>query len=133
MSEILVVDDDKFLIDMYSMKFAEEGFDVETCFNAKEVLEKIDAGLHPDVCLVDIIMPGMDGFQLVEKLKTEGKCADAVVIILSNLGQKEDIDRGLSVGIDGHIVKASATPSEVVAKVKEVIKNKDNKTPNDQS
>jgi len=131
--KILIVDDDKFLIDMYSMKFSEEGFDVETCFNAKEVLEKIEAGLSPDICLIDIIMPGMDGFQLIEKLKTEGKCDNASVIILSNLGQKEDIDRGLSVGIDGYIVKASATPSEVVAKVREVIKNKDNKKQDDQS
>ena len=66
-------------------------------------------------------MPEMDGFKLIETLRAEGATRDAAIIFLTNLGQKEDIDKALSLGIDGYIVKASATPSEVVARVGEII------------
>lgn len=118
---ILIVDDDKFLSEMYSIKFSERGFVVESAGDGPTALAKIDAGLKPDICLVDIIMPEMDGFELIQRLKerkTEGKMT---IIVLSNLGQKEDVEKGLSLGADGYIVKASATPSEVVNKVLEIV------------
>lgn len=123
-TKILIVDDDKFLLDMYSVKFSENGFDVQACPNASEAIDKLSTDYRPDICLVDVIMPGMDGFTFIETIKSKGFSGDSAIIILSNLGQKEDIERGLSVGADGYIVKASATPSEVVAKVKEIIANK---------
>ncbi len=123
--KILLVDDDKFLLDMYSTKFTEAGFEVASAPSAPEALEKLKEGLTPDICLLDIIMPGMDGFQLLQEIKEKGICNEKTAcIILSNLGQQEDVDRGLSLGADGYIVKASATPSEVVAKVQDITKNK---------
>ncbi len=118
---ILIVDDDKFLSDMYSIKFTERGFTVEIADGGPSALTKLEAGLRPDICLVDIVMPEMDGFELIQRirdLKLEGKLA---LIVLSNLGQKEDVEKGLALGADGYIVKASATPSEVVDKVLEIV------------
>jgi len=123
--KILLVDDDKFLLDMYSTKFTEAGFEVTSAPSAPEALEKLKEGLIPDICLLDVIMPGMDGFQLLQEIKEKKICNEKTAcIILSNLGQQEDVDRGLSLGADGYIVKASATPSEVVAKVQEITKAK---------
>ncbi len=116
----MIVDDDKFLLDMYSLKFSEQGFEVETAMSADEALQKFEGGFQPVIFLVDLIMPGMDGFQLIEKLREKGAHEKAAIIILSNLGQKEDIEKGLSLGVDGYIVKASATPSEVVSRVSEI-------------
>lgn len=120
--KILIVDDDKFLIDMYSIKFTESGYDVVAAFGAKEATEKIDQGFVPDICLVDIIMPGTDGFQLVSDLKKKDQLKNTIIIFLTNLGQQDDIDKGLSLGADGYIVKASATPSEVVSKVADIVR-----------
>jgi CheY-like chemotaxis protein len=122
--KILIADDDKFLIDMYSLKFSQEGYDVSVASNGQEVIDKIDKGEIPDIFLLDIIMPVMDGFALTEEIKKRDSCSRAAVIILSNLGSKEDIDRGVELGVDGYIIKASATPSEVVSKVADIIKAK---------
>src|SRR3989344_1612960 len=118
--KILIVDDDKFLLDKYSIKFSERGFELESASSAEEALKKISGDWRPDIYLVDIIMPVMDGFQLIEELKRQGCRAGSALVVLSNLGQKEDIEKALSLGVDGYIVKASATPSEVVAKVTEI-------------
>jgi DNA-binding response OmpR family regulator len=123
-NKILIVDDDKFLIDMYSIKFNENKFIVETASDGKEALKKIDAGFMPDICLVDIIMPEMDGFELVAELKKRPALAKTAIIILSNLGQQDDVTKGMSLGADGYIIKASATPTEVVTKVSEIVSNK---------
>jgi CheY-like chemotaxis protein len=123
--KILITDDDKFLLDMYSIKFSEKGFAVEVATNGEEALSKVEGGLKPDIFLIDVLMPKMDGFQLVEKLREKGAVGeDQALVILSNLGQKEDIDKGLSLKVDGYIIKASATPSEVVAKVTDIAKQK---------
>ena len=121
---ILIVDDDKFLVDMYTIKFAEEGFTVESASNGPEALQKVDGGLAPDIFLVDIVMPMMDGFELIQHIIQRQNEKRSAIIVLSNLGQKEDVEKGLALGVDGYIVKASTTPSEVVAKVVEIIINK---------
>lgn len=121
---IIIIDDDKFLLDMYAMKFGEQGFEVTQCSSAEEALEKINGGLVPDIYLVDIIMQKMDGFNFIETINEKKLKGDSAVIILSNLGQKEDVEHGLKLGADGYIVKASATPSEVVSKVLEITNNK---------
>lgn len=120
--KILIVDDDKFLLDMYSMKFQESGFDVTASFGATEALEKMETGLHPDIILTDVLMPVMDGFEFLEALKKKHLASDACVVVLSNLGQKEDADRGLALGAKGYIVKATRTPSEVVEEVRKMTK-----------
>ena len=119
--KVLIVDDDKFLLDMYTIKFTENNFDVTAALGSVEALGKIKEGIDPDVALLDVVMPAMDGFELLETIKRDKLAPRAKVIILSNLGQQSDIDKGNALGADGYIVKANATPSEVVEKVKEII------------
>jgi len=123
---IFIIDDDKFLLDMYSLKFSQLGYQVSTATDGQEALEKVTNGLRPDIFLIDVLMPRLDGFQLVAKLK-ELHLPEPALIILSNMGQQADIDQGLALGIDGYIVKATATPSEVVAKTKEIVESKKGK------
>ena len=124
---ILIIDDDSFLLDMYALKFSQKNFRVTTASGTLIALEKLRAGLSPEIIVVDLVMPAMDGFEFLEVVRTEGLAEGALVIILSNLGQQEDIDRGLKLGASGYIIKASATPSEVVEKVEETIEKKSKK------
>ena len=119
--KVFVIDDDAFLLDMYALKFAQKNFAVTTSGGTLEALEKLRAGFVPEIIVVDLVMPAMDGFEFLETVKNESLAEGALVIILSNLGQQEDIDRGLALGAAGYIIKASATPSEVVEKVQEVL------------
>ncbi len=120
--KILIVDDDSFLLDMYSLRFSQADFDVETARNADEVLQKLRAGLVPDVCLFDVVMPGKDGFEMLESINQENLIPKTIKIYLSNLGQEQDIARGKSLGAASYIVKANSTPSEVVEHVNKVLK-----------
>lgn len=118
---IFIIDDDAFLLDMYALKFSQKNFMVTSASGTLSALEKLRGGYVPDIILVDLVMPAMDGFEFLETVRTEGLASKALIIILSNLGQQEDIDRGLSLGASGYIIKASATPSEVVEKVLETV------------
>ena len=119
--KVLIVDDDKFLLDMYTIKFNENNFEVVAALGSVEALSKIKEGINPDVALLDVVMPAMDGFELLETIKRDKLAPHAKIIILSNLGQQSDIDKGKALGADGYIVKANSTPSEVVEKVKAII------------
>lgn len=120
--KILIIDDDNFLLDMYALKFSNEPlFSVETALGSVPAYEKIKAGLVPDVILLDVVMPVMDGFEFLEKLETEKLAEGVMKIILSNRGQQSDIERGQKLGIAGYIVKASSTPGEVIKKVTDIV------------
>ena len=121
--KIFIIDDDSFLLDMYALKFNQSNFSVTTALGPEPALEKLHQGFVPDVIPLDIVMPVMDGFELMEKMKEEKLAPDSVVIILSNRGQPSDIARGESLGASGYIVKASATPSEVIEKVNSIMNN----------
>lgn len=122
--KILIVDDDTFLLDMYAFKFSKADFDVYSAHNADLALSKLRDGLQPDIILTDIIMPNMDGFEMLEKINSEKLSPNSIKIILSNKGQQEDIDRGTSLGVSGYIVKANATPSEVEQQVINILEQK---------
>lgn len=119
--KIFIVDDDKFLLDMYSFKFKEKGFDVVQAFGSVDALSKLKGGIVPDVMLIDVVMPAMDGFELLALIKSENLAPNAKVIVLSNLGQPSDVEKGRTLGANGYVVKASATPTEVVEKVMTVL------------
>lgn len=114
---VYLIDDDSFLLDMYALKFKECGIPVEAISDAQIALEKLRQGATPDVILVDVIMPGMNGFEFLEALQKEGLAKKTRVIVLSNQGQQDDIDRATKLGAHGYIIKASAIPSEVCDKV----------------
>jgi DNA-binding response OmpR family regulator len=116
--KILLVDDDDFLLDMYSVKFKEEGFMIDIASSGMDALDKLKKGAY-DVILLDIVMPALDGFEVLTRIKKERLADKATIIILSNLGQKEDIERGLALGAQDYVIKAHFTPREVVEKVKQ--------------
>lgn len=115
--KIFIVDDDKFLLDMYTFKFKEKGFEVTQAFGSIDALNKLKGGITPDIILLDVVMPAMDGFELLGVIKNEKLAPQAKIIVLSNLGQPSDVEKGRALGANGYVVKASATPSEVVDKV----------------
>lgn len=115
--KLLIVDDDTFLLNMYSMKFVQAGFDVTTVLSAGAMFEKLNGGGKYDAMVLDLMMPDMDGFQLLEKMKTENLAQSTVKIVLSNLGSETDVKRCSEIGVDGYIIKANSTPDEVVEQV----------------
>ncbi len=117
--KILIVDDDPLIADMYTLKLKEVGFDVEVAADGRAGLEKIKAGGY-DLVLLDVVLPMLDGFEILQAVQREGKPLPPIVL-LTNLGQKEDVDRGMALGAADYIMKAHFTPTEVVAKVKAVL------------
>ena len=122
--KILLVDDDKFLVDMYTVKFRGADFDITPAFSGEEALEKIKSGLNPDLIILDVIMPGLSGLEILEEIRRNKLAEKAAIIFLSNQGQKTDIEAAKKLGIDGYIVKANTIPSEVLDQVIDIMKNK---------
>jgi CheY-like chemotaxis protein len=122
--KIMLVDDDKFLLEMYARKFENSGFEILTATSGENAIEQIQNGGNPEILVFDIIMPEMDGLEMLQKIQTENLIPNALKIVLSNQGQQVEIEKAEKMGIDGYIVKALHTPSEVVKKVQEFIDNK---------
>jgi len=118
---ITIVDDDKFLLGMYALKFQNNGYNVEAINSSTEALTKLRSGtLKPDILVLDIIMPYMTGLELLKIIKTEKLAEQAVVVMLTNQGQSSDIAAAQALGVEGYIVKASTIPSEVLVEVKKI-------------
>ena len=118
--KILLVEDDKFLSEMYATKLTESGFDVETAFDGEEGIKKAGE-FGPDLILLDIVLPKKDGFEVLKELKSKEASKKILVIALTNLGQKEEVQKGFDLGANDYIIKAHFTPTEVVAKAKKVL------------
>lgn len=118
--KILLVDDDAFLRDMYATKFSESGHEVESSDSATAALNKIEGGEF-DVVLLDMIMPGMGGVELMEAVKDQFPDKKMECIVLSNQGQEADIEDAKRAGALGYIVKAEMIPSDVVTKVEKLM------------
>ena len=118
---ILLVEDDNFLANIYKTKFEMEGFKISVATDG-------DAGLKdairkkPDLILLDILLPKRDGFSVLEELKKDKSTAGIPVILLTNLGQKDDVERGLQMGAVDYMIKAHFKPSEIVEKARKVLK-----------
>lgn len=119
--KILVVEDDSFLAGMYVTKLGLEGFSVDLAGDGKEGLKKAREW-KPDLILLDIILPVMDGFAMLEQLKSDEEIRAIPVVLLTNLGQKGDVERGLSLGAADYLIKAHFMPSEVIDKVKRLLR-----------
>lgn len=116
--KILLIEDEEMLANMYEVKFKNEGFDIMKANDGAIGLE-LAKSENPDFILLDIIMPKMDGFSVLKALRENDVTKDKPVMLLTNLGQEEDVKRGNELGAVGYLVKANITPAEVVAKVKE--------------
>ena len=122
-TKILIVEDDAFLAGIYSSKFDKEGFEVLMAGDGEAGL-KMAQSKHPDIMLLDILLPKLDGFEVLEKIKASEATCDIPVIMLTNLVQKEDVDKGIKLGAVDYLIKAHFIPSETVEKVRKVLQNK---------
>ncbi|OGY42216.1 MAG: hypothetical protein A2Y67_01725 [Candidatus Buchananbacteria bacterium RBG_13_39_9] len=120
-TKILLIEDDSFLVEMYTTKFELEGFAVVAAEDGKKGLDMIKSE-NPDIILLDILMPKMDGFAVLDAMKKDKEMADIPVVLLTNLGQKDDVKKGFEKGAVGYLIKAHFMPSEVVDKIKKILK-----------
>jgi len=121
MRKILLVEDDKYLIDIYATELKKAGFVVKVALNGKEALNKINK-IKPDLLLLDIIMPKVDGWQVLRKIKEKAEFKNLKVIVLSNLSQKEDIEKAQKFGVTKYFIKTHFAPSNVVQEIKKILK-----------
>ena len=117
---ILLVEDDTFLIDILVQKFQSDGYEVIHAGDGETALEKAHEN-SPDLIFLDIILPGMNGFEVLKQLKEDEKIKDIPVAFLSNLGQKEDIEKGKRLGAVDFIVKANHSLEEIVDKAGDLL------------
>jgi len=116
--KILLVEDDPFLVDIYSTKLKESGYFVEVADEGEEALRKIKEKDF-DLMLLDIVLPKVDGWDVLKQVKSEFK--NLKVIIISNLSQKEEVAKGMNLGAEKYLIKAHYAPSEVIKEIKEVL------------
>lgn len=120
---VLLVEDDTFLLSMYTTKFELENFKVLAAEDGEKGL-KMALKENPDIILLDIMLPKIDGLEVLKKLKADSKTKNIPVILLTNLSQKNEIEQALSLGADDYLIKAHFMPSEVVEKIKKTLSNK---------
>lgn len=121
MMKLLLIDDDVFLRDMYAAKFRDNGFEVLVADNGATALAAIEKAPDISVILLDMIMPGMTGIDLMQQLQETFPELEAKCIVLSNHGEESDIQAAKAAGAVGYIIKAETIPSDVVKKVQELI------------
>lgn len=117
---ILIVEDDTTLSEIATDRLRHEGYQVYTVFEGNDAL-KVAGEIKPDLMLLDILMPGMNGFEVLERLKADPKLRDIAVIIFSNLAQEKDIAKGRQLGAADYIVKSNFTPSLIVEHIDKVL------------
>jgi len=120
-SKILVVEDDSFLLQMYATKLKTEEYKVFTASTGGEALRLVEKE-DIDLILLDLNLPEVDGFNVLEELKSNSKTKHIPVLVLTNFSQKEDINRCLDLGAEDFLIKAHFVPSEVIEKIKKILK-----------
>lgn len=118
---ILLVEDDSFISGMYQTKLTNLGFDVKLANNGEAAWQELQQDPLPDLVLLDIVLPERDGFEILEALRKKDRTRALPVILLTNLGQKPDVERGIKLGANDYIIKAHYTPTEVVEKIQKVL------------
>ena len=121
MKRILIIEDDEFLLGLLVEKLTKEQFIVSVAFDGEEGLKKLKQE-EPDLIILDLILPGMHGFEFLKRIKKDPKTSQIPVIILSNLGQRQEIEQGIKLGAVDYLVKANFTPKEIVEKIKRYCK-----------
>jgi two-component system, OmpR family, alkaline phosphatase synthesis response regulator PhoP len=120
MKKILIVEDDRFLLGAYRAKLEKSDFEVKTASDGQEALDSLKTS-SPDLILLDLVMPIKDGFTTLQEIRAMAKFKKTPIIIASNLGQKEDIDKGMSLGATGYIVKSDISLDDLIVKIKKLL------------
>lgn len=122
---IYLVDDDRFLLDLYAVKFKNAGHEVSAFGSGEDLLNALrkEGTVAPNAILLDLIMPGMGGFGALEAIRKENLAKGTKIIILSNQGKDADIEKAKQLSADGYIIKASSIPSEVLAETLRTIES----------
>lgn len=117
---IMIIEDDSFVMDIYQTKLELEGFNTISARDGMEALKKMDNPefVCPDLILLDILMPYVNGLEVLKKIKEKEALKKIPIILLTNLSQKEDIKQGLILGAEDYLIKSHFTPSEVLKKIK---------------
>ena len=118
--KVLLAEDDPFLIDIYSTKFKSVGFDLSLADSGDKVLPKLKES-KPDILLLDIVLPGMSGWEALAEIKKDSQFNGLKIIVLSNLGQKSEVEKGIEMGADGYLIKAHYTPTQIVEEIKKLL------------
>jgi len=125
MKNILLIEDDPFLVDIYTTKLKESGFNIEVDTDGERGLRELSEK-NFDLLLLDIVLPQIDGWEILEKIKVLSAnirhLENLKIVILSNLGQKEEVEKGIEMGAIRYLIKAHYTPSEVVAEIEQLLK-----------
>lgn len=122
-TKILLVEDDEFLRDICKRKLEKEGFTVSLAVDGNEAMKKIMEEKF-ELILLDVILPGIDGFEILKRTKADPNKSSTPIVMLTNLGQTSDVEKGFSLGADDYIVKAHFTVGEIIEKIKEVLERK---------
>ena len=117
-TKVLIVEDDRFLLKILTMKFSAEGFDVASAADGEDGLKQMVSS-PPDLVVLDLILPKMNGFEVLTEMRTNATTKNIPVVVLSNLGQEEDIRRATELGAQEFLVKSNLSIMEVVSRVKE--------------
>jgi two-component system sensor histidine kinase/response regulator len=118
-AKIMLVEDDAILVEMYQAKFELEGHDIVVATNGQECLDLLET-YQPDVILLDILMPKLNGFHVLKEIKKHPHLRNIPVILLTNLGEAEvdmNLELARALGVNDYLIKSHHTPDEVVAKV----------------
>jgi CheY-like chemotaxis protein len=119
--KILIVEDDEFLRVLNAKRLETEGYKVTVAVDGQNAIDSIPKEM-PDLIFLDLLLPGIDGFEVLKKIKADEKTKNIPVVVFSNLGQKEDIEKARTLGAVDFLVKANFTLDDVVAKIKEILK-----------
>lgn len=122
--KILLLDDDRLLLNMYEKKFSTYGHEVFATLSSSEALSKLREGYNPDILILDVVMPHPDGVEVLKIIREEKLADSATVVMLTNQGASQDIERAKQYGIDGYIIKAALIPSEVAIEVLKIAESK---------
>lgn len=119
--KILIIEDDSFIRDIYQVKFEQEGFEIVMAEDGVVALEKLKDFI-PDVILLDIMMPYLDGTEVLRSIRKTEVLEKVPVVMLTNISEKEKVDEMMRQGVSGYLIKSHFTPSEVVHKVRALLK-----------
>lgn len=120
--KILILEDDKFFLDLYSKKFAENGFNVSTAFEGNTFLKILEDQKDINILIIDLLVPELSGFDVLKSIKDKYQDRKIIKIVMSNLYEDDDIAKAFAMGIDDYVIKSSVTPNEMVERVSGLIK-----------